>query len=70
MSDTHGNHRDPHPHESAGPPEPKTPMWLTALGAVLFLTVGLLWGLMPDSGGDGAGTPSGETADAGAQPRH
>jgi hypothetical protein len=33
-------------------------MWLPALGAVLFLLVGLLWGLGPESkdGGTNSGT--------------
>jgi hypothetical protein len=34
-------------HGPAAPPEPKTPMWLPALGAVLFLLVGLAWALSP-----------------------
>jgi hypothetical protein len=42
MSEAHGN--------AAVPPEPKTPMWLPALGAVLFLLAGLLWGLWPSGG--------------------
>ncbi len=48
MSETHGNPSDTHDHGvPAGLPEPKTPMWLPALGAVLFLTAGLIWGLRP-----------------------
>jgi hypothetical protein len=43
MSATEGNHGDS--HGPAPLAEPKTPMWLPALGAVLFLTVGLLWAL-------------------------
>jgi hypothetical protein len=46
MSDSHGNPL---------PDEPKTPMWLPAIGAVLFLTVGMLWGLSPSSSTDAAG---------------
>jgi hypothetical protein len=38
-----------HPHMSEAhatdPNEPKTPMWLTALGGVLFLLAGLAWAL-------------------------
>jgi hypothetical protein len=49
MSETHGNPSDPHSHGPPVLPEPKTPMWLPALGGVLFLTVGLIWGLMPSS---------------------
>ncbi|MBX3216439.1 MAG: hypothetical protein KF850_30665 [Labilithrix sp.] len=48
MSETHGNPSDHH-HAPPAPPEPKTPLWLTALGAVLFLIAGLLWGLTPAS---------------------
>jgi hypothetical protein len=68
MSESHGNPSDPHGHTPAGPPEPKTPMWLPALGAVLFLTVGILWGLRPAAKG-GADVPAAATAgaaDAGA----
>lgn len=43
MSETHGNSST---HASPELGEPKTPMWLTALGAVLFLAAGLLWGLL------------------------
>jgi hypothetical protein len=42
MSASEGNHVG---HGPPPPPEPKTPMWLPAVGAVLFLTVGLFWGL-------------------------
>ncbi len=56
MSETHGNASDHH-HAPPALPEPKTPMWLTALGAVLFLIVGLIWGLTPDpANGAGADT--------------
>jgi hypothetical protein len=75
MSETHGNPSDPHAHAPAGPPEPKTPMWLPALGAVLFLTVGLIWGLMPASSDAADGTPGGAAtakpgSDAGAVAPH
>lgn len=33
MADSHAEH----------PPEPKTPMWLPALGATLFLLAGVWW---------------------------
>jgi hypothetical protein len=50
MSASEGNLADSHAHGPPPPPEPKTPMWLPAVGAVLFLVVGLLWGLSsPDS---------------------
>lgn len=42
MSASEGNHVG---HGPPPPPEPKTPMWLPAVGAVLFLMVGLFWGL-------------------------
>ncbi|HVJ94233.1 MAG TPA: hypothetical protein VM580_30805 [Labilithrix sp.] len=58
MSETHGNPSDHHSHDPAALPEPKTPMWLTALGAVLFLMVGLICALMPETKQD-AGTTEG-----------
>jgi len=53
MSTTEGNqdashaheHADAHGHGPPPPPEPKTPMWLPAVGALLFLSVGLAWAL-------------------------
>ena len=60
MSKTHGNPSDHHANE---PPEPKTPMWFTALGAVLFLIAGLLWGLSPSSTSE-AETPAGGSESA------
>jgi hypothetical protein len=72
MSETHGNPSDHHSHEPPVPPEPKTPLWLTALGAVLFLMVGLIWGLSPMSKTEGGEAPGGAAAgaDAGAPARH
>lgn len=54
------------PHENSGTlaeasDEPKTPGWLTALGAVLFLVAGLVWTLMPSSSDESA-APAAETA--------
>lgn len=68
MSEAHGTASDHHSHEPPAPPEPKTPMWLPALGAVLFLTAGLIWGLMPDSKNDADAAPDAASAaaDAGA----
>ncbi|HVH46848.1 MAG TPA: hypothetical protein VM925_31110 [Labilithrix sp.] len=70
MSETHGIPSDHHSHAAPTPPEPKTPMWLPALGAALFLLIGLIWGLTPDSKNVAAdpsgGAPAG--ADAGARP--
>jgi len=67
MSETHGNPSDPHSHAPPAPPEPKTPMWLTAVGAVLFLIVGIIWGLTPAAKDTTESAPSGTAgADAGA----
>ncbi|MBX3189111.1 MAG: hypothetical protein KF819_18965 [Labilithrix sp.] len=71
MGGSDGNPDDSHAHGPPPPPEPKTPMWLPALGAVLFLTVGLVWALSEpskdatDSGAPGAASAA---ADAGAKP--
>lgn len=35
-------------HPSAPPDEPKTPMWLPALGAALFVAVGIWWATRPE----------------------
>jgi hypothetical protein len=41
---------DPHAAKSvAFDDEPKTPMWLPALGAALFVSVGLWWAVTPPS---------------------
>jgi hypothetical protein len=70
MSETHGNPSDHH-HAPPAPPEPKTPMWLPALGAVLFLIAGLIWALMPESKHEAGGAPAGSaSADAGASAQH
>jgi hypothetical protein len=63
MSEAHGQAG----HSHGGLPEPKTPMWLPALGAVLFLFAGLLWGLWPS--GDGTTSSPTGGADAGAAGR-
>ena len=42
--------------------EPKTPMWLPALGAALFLIVGIWWAMRPADAPTGA--PSAEPAAA------
>ena len=67
MSTSEGNHDgshadsqgDAHAHAPPALPEPHTPMWLPAVGALLFLTVGLLWALS---------TPSKELPDLSAMP--
>jgi hypothetical protein len=72
MSETHGNPSDHH-HAPPAPPEPKTPMWLPALGAVLFLTAGLFWALLPESKHEAGELPAGSagaTADGGAPAQH
>lgn len=78
MSATEGNSGDHHASGPGGhhgpppPPEPKTPMWLPAVGVVLFLTVGLVWGLGGSSKDATEGTAPAATtsaaADAGAAP--
>ena len=50
---------DAHDHGPPPPPEPHTPMWLPAVGALLFLSAGLAWALT---------TPPKETADLSAIP--
>lgn len=60
MSEAHGNATDPN--------EPKTPLWLTALGGVLFLAAGLAWALRtptPDPGDASAHPAASAAADAG-----
>ncbi len=72
MSASEGNSADSHAHGPPPPEEPKTPMWLPALGAVLFLTVGLIWGLSSPShenAADSAAPPPTAAADAGAPAR-
>ncbi|MFO0735220.1 MAG: hypothetical protein U0270_05045 [Labilithrix sp.] len=63
MSESHGNATDPN--------EPKTPLWLTALGGVLFLLAGLVWALRPTTtdGVNGASPAGSAAADAGAPAR-
>jgi hypothetical protein len=49
MSAEHGH---PQAHDSHGPPdppEPKTPMWLPALGAALFLIAGVWFAVTPSA---------------------
>lgn len=57
MSETHGNATDPN--------EPKTPLWLTALGGVLFLIAGLAWALRTPTPDPNAAPADTATADAG-----
>lgn len=46
QADSHADdHAEAHDHGPPPPPEPKTPMWLPALGALLFLSAGLAWAL-------------------------
>jgi hypothetical protein len=77
MTSSDGNHGPSHAaadgHEEAdhGPPplpEPHTPMWLPAVGAVLFLTVGLIWALStpPKDPTETMGTPTGTVVSAAA----
>ena len=52
---------DSHAH-AAHLPEPKTPMWLPALGATLFLLAGIWWAWTSSStavdGGQGGSKPA------------
>ena len=61
--DAHGDGHAPPPL-----PEPHTPMWLPAVGAVLFLTVGLLWALStpPKDPTETMGSPTGTVVSAAA----
>lgn len=71
MSASEGNSHDSHAHGPPPPPEPKTPMWLPAVGAVLFLVVGLIWGLSSPSEhqvGEPEAQPPSSAAEAGAAP--
>jgi hypothetical protein len=75
MSASERNSGDSHAHGPPPPPEPKTPTWLTALGVVLFLTVGLVWGLSTPSKDatveSAPSQPAGEAAaDAAPAPGH
>ena len=61
--DAHGEDHGPPP-----PPEPHTPMWLPAVGAVLFLSVGLIWALStpPKDPTETMGSPAGTVVSAAA----
>jgi hypothetical protein len=77
QAESHGDHASDSDHDDehaahAGPPpppEPHTPMWLPAVGALLFLTVGLVWALTtpPQDKTDLSGIPP-ESATASAAP--
>jgi hypothetical protein len=74
MSATEGNQADSHADDHAeaqdhGPPppaEPNTPMWLPAVGALLFLSAGLAWALTtpPKETTDLSGIPAGSATAA------
>lgn len=62
---------DSHAHGPPPPPEPKTPMWLPAVGAVLFLMVGLFWALSdstPETKDSQPSSAPATTATAAAKP--
>lgn len=62
MADAHG-HGTAHGHSpTPDPDEPKTPMWLPAVGAVVFLAAGLLWALCPSGSADAGGADGGAPA--------
>ena len=42
MSDT-----APHPHDAPLPDEPQTPLWLPALGVLLFVATAVWWATRP-----------------------
>ena len=65
MSAAHGSSTS-HSHTPAALPEPKTPMWLPALGVCLFLAAALICGLMPDSKPAADGKAAAPAASAGA----
>src|ERR1700691_5890754 len=55
---------------TAAPPddEPKSPMWLPALGAALFLGVGIWWAVTPSSQPPPAAEPPAEATAAAVPP--
>lgn len=68
QADSHDSHEDDAEHAGhhspPPPPEPHTPMWLPAVGALLFLTVGLVWALTtpPKETTDLSGIPADSSA--------
>jgi hypothetical protein len=63
---------DPVHATSPQPEEPRTPLWMPALGAALFLTVGLVWAATPPPvapvSTEGDAGEEAAAADAGAPP--
>jgi hypothetical protein len=47
------------PHSTAPPPdeEPRTPLWLPALGAGLFIAVGVAWAIVSSKSREAAPEP-------------
>ena len=71
MSASDGNQVDSHAHDAVpAPAEPNTPMWLPAVGALLFLSVGLAWALTtpPKETADLSGIPAGSASAAPSAP--
>ena len=67
QADSHADeHAEAHDHGPPPPPEPKTPMWLPAVGALLFLSAGLAWALTspPKEATDLSGIPAGSATAA------
>ena len=52
------------PHAAPAEQEPQTPMWLPALGAALFIAVGLWWAVTPSAPPISADTAASASAPA------
>jgi|GEM_PF-1912792 len=60
---------DPHvPASAPGDDEPKTPMWLPALGAALFIALGLWWAVTPSAPSAAAAAAASASAAAAPPP--
>jgi hypothetical protein len=58
-----------HVSTAYAPEEPKSPLWLPALGGALFLSVGLWWAVTPSSPDPVDAAPTTTVASAAAPPR-
>jgi hypothetical protein len=71
MSDSPSHSGSPPPDGAAVDDEPKTPMWLTALGVALFVVVAALWATSSAKSSSlpqGAGAPSSSAPSAPPSP--